>query len=70
MIDAIIDGHVQGIATYLGLAKTKEDKPVTQERNINVPSKWEVAAWAEVTDKGFLKARVQVQLLRGRGLGL
>ncbi|WP_091014763.1 N-acetylmuramoyl-L-alanine amidase [Paenibacillus amylolyticus] len=31
VIDAIIDGHVQGIATYLGLAKTKEDKPLTSE---------------------------------------
>ncbi|WP_405131826.1 N-acetylmuramoyl-L-alanine amidase [Paenibacillus sp. FSL H8-0317] len=53
VIDAIIDGHVQGIATYLGLAKTKEDKSVTQERNVNVPSKWAETTWKEVTDKGF-----------------
>lgn len=52
VIDAIIDGHVQGIATYLGLAKTKEDKPVTV-RDINMPSKWAVTAWKEVTEKGF-----------------
>lgn len=31
----------------------KEDKPVTQERDINVPSKWAAASWKEVTDKGF-----------------
>ncbi|SEL81133.1 hypothetical protein [Paenibacillus sp. OK003] len=55
VIDAIIDGHVQGIATYLGLKiKTvKEDKPVTQERDVNVPSKWAEAAWTEVTANGY-----------------
>ncbi|WP_419890741.1 N-acetylmuramoyl-L-alanine amidase [Paenibacillus xylanexedens] len=53
VINAIIDGHVQGIATYLGLKRTKEDKPVTQERDINVPSKWAETTWKEVTDKGF-----------------
>nr|WP_145402946.1 N-acetylmuramoyl-L-alanine amidase [Paenibacillus xylanexedens] len=55
LIDAIIDGHVQGIATYLGLTNktVKEDKPVTQERDINVPSKWAEAAWAEVTVNGY-----------------
>ncbi|MDQ0719825.1 lysozyme [Paenibacillus sp. W4I10] len=31
----------------------KEDKPVTQERDINVPSKWAETTWKEVTDKGF-----------------
>lgn len=31
----------------------KEDKPVTQERDINVPSKWAEAAWAEVTANGY-----------------
>jgi len=53
VIDAIIDGHVQGIATYLGLAKTKEDKPVTQERDINVPSGWAKETWQDLTEKGF-----------------
>lgn len=53
VIDAIIDGHVQGIATYLGLAKTKEDKPVKQERDINVPSGWAKDTWQELTKKGF-----------------
>ncbi|MEO2261164.1 lysozyme [Paenibacillus amylolyticus] len=33
--------------------ETKEDKPVTQERDINVPSKWAETTWKEVTDKGF-----------------
>ncbi|MDN8590800.1 glycoside hydrolase family 25 protein [Paenibacillus sp. 11B] len=31
----------------------KEDKPVSQERDINVPSKWAEAAWAEVTANGY-----------------
>ncbi|WP_405154792.1 glycoside hydrolase family 25 protein [Paenibacillus sp. FSL K6-0108] len=31
----------------------KEDKPVTQERDINVPSKWAETVWKEVTEKGF-----------------
>ncbi|WP_082560417.1 N-acetylmuramoyl-L-alanine amidase [Paenibacillus sp. Root52] len=53
VIDAIIDGHVQGIATYLGLVNTKEDKPVTQGRDINVPSKWAETTWAEVTANGY-----------------
>ncbi|MEK4276463.1 N-acetylmuramoyl-L-alanine amidase [Paenibacillus sp. FSL R7-0026] len=53
VIDAIIDGHVQGIATYLGLSKTKEEKPVTQGRDINVPSKWAETTWKGVTEKGF-----------------
>lgn len=55
VIDSIIDGHVQGIATYLGLqSKTvKEGKPVAQQRDINVPSKWAESTWKEVTDKGF-----------------
>ncbi|MBE7897245.1 lysozyme [Paenibacillus polymyxa] len=31
----------------------KEDKPVSQERDINVPSKWAATAWAEVTANGY-----------------
>lgn len=31
----------------------KEGKPVTQERDINEPSKWAAAAWAEVTANGY-----------------
>ncbi|MEK4113211.1 N-acetylmuramoyl-L-alanine amidase [Paenibacillus sp. FSL M7-1414] len=54
VINAIIDGHVQGIASYLGLKrKAGEDKPVTQERDINVPSKWAEVVWADLTDKGY-----------------
>ncbi|WP_339787041.1 N-acetylmuramoyl-L-alanine amidase [Paenibacillus sp. FSL R7-0313] len=54
VIDAIIDGHVQGIATYLGLkSKGKEVKSVTQERNINAPSGWAKETWEELTKKGF-----------------
>lgn len=31
----------------------KEDKPVTQERDINVPSNWAKESWEEMTKKGF-----------------
>lgn len=31
----------------------KEEKPVTQERDVNVPSKWAEGVWKEVTEKGF-----------------
>ncbi|WP_240636496.1 glycoside hydrolase family 25 protein [Paenibacillus silvae] len=30
-----------------------EDKPVTQERDINVPSKWAAASWEEMTENGY-----------------
>ncbi|OPG94085.1 cell wall hydrolase [Chryseobacterium mucoviscidosis] len=54
VIDVIIDGHVQGIATYLGLkSKGKEVKPVTQERDINEPSSWAKETWEDLTKKGF-----------------
>lgn len=41
---------------YYGQTPVKEDKPVTQPvttRDINVPSKWAEAAWAEVTANGY-----------------
>lgn len=54
VINAIIDGHVKGIAAYLGLqSKTKEDTNVVQDRDINVPSKWAETTWKEVKEKGF-----------------
>ncbi|WP_127539402.1 N-acetylmuramoyl-L-alanine amidase [Paenibacillus illinoisensis] len=54
VIDAIIEGHVQGIVAYLGLkSKAKEVKTMTQERDINVPSMWAETTWKEVTEKGF-----------------
>ncbi|WP_366294481.1 glycoside hydrolase family 25 protein [Paenibacillus sp. AN1007] len=31
----------------------KEEKPVTQERDINVPSKWAAASWEEMTKNGY-----------------
>lgn len=42
----------QYLINYYGQT-VKEDKPVTQERDINVPSKWAEAAWAEVTANGY-----------------
>lgn len=57
VIDAIIDGHVQGIVTYLGLTmKKKEDKPVTL-RDINVVSAWAEASWEEVTANGYFDGK-------------
>ncbi|MCA4756342.1 N-acetylmuramoyl-L-alanine amidase [Mycolicibacterium fortuitum] len=52
IIDALITGHVNGIAKYLGLKK-KEAEKVPQERDINVVSPWAAAAWEEATKKGF-----------------
>ncbi|CAM4460517.1 GH25 family lysozyme [Paenibacillus xylanexedens] len=42
----------QYLINYYGQAPVKEDKPVSQ-RDINVPSKWAEAAWAEVTANGY-----------------
>lgn len=57
VINAIIDGHVQGIVTYLGLTmKEKEDKPVTL-RDINVVSAWAEASWEEVTANGYFDGK-------------
>ncbi|WP_339309714.1 GH25 family lysozyme [Paenibacillus sp. FSL k6-2145] len=42
----------QYLINYYGQAPIKEDKPVTV-RDINVPSKWAEAAWAEVTANGY-----------------
>ncbi|PQP81230.1 hypothetical protein C0Q44_22695 [Paenibacillus sp. PCH8] len=39
----------------------KEDKPVTQERDINLPSKWAEATWKEVTEKGFFDGTRQAR---------
>ncbi|UNK20185.1 N-acetylmuramoyl-L-alanine amidase [Paenibacillus sp. N3/727] len=52
VIDALIEGHVQGIAKYLGLNK-KEGKPVTKERDINIVSPWAEAVWKDMTDKKY-----------------
>ncbi|RPK29884.1 N-acetylmuramoyl-L-alanine amidase [Paenibacillus xylanexedens] len=58
VIDAIIDGHVLGISAYLGLnKKVKEEKPVTQEKDINIPSKWAESAWTDLTSKGYFDGR-------------
>ncbi|MFE6076713.1 M23 family metallopeptidase [Paenibacillus sp. NPDC057886] len=43
----------QYLINYYGLKPDKEDKPVTQARDTNVPSKWAEAAWAEVTANGY-----------------
>ncbi|HAF97558.1 N-acetylmuramoyl-L-alanine amidase family protein [Paenibacillus lactis] len=52
VIDALIDGHVKGIAKYLGLKK-KEGKSITKERDINVVSSWAAPAWEEATKEGL-----------------
>lgn len=53
VIDALIAGHVNGIAKYLGLKK-KEDKPVSNpNRDINVVSPWASSAWEAATKLGY-----------------
>lgn len=54
VIDTLIDGHVSGIAKYLGLKK-KEGEPVSNPtRDINVVSPWAAAAWEEMTKNGYI----------------
>lgn len=54
VIEKVIGGHVQGIVEYLGLkSKTKEEMPVSQERDINVPSKWAEASWKKAQANGY-----------------
>ncbi|WP_339271766.1 N-acetylmuramoyl-L-alanine amidase [Paenibacillus sp. FSL K6-1330] len=53
VIDALIAGHVAGIAKYLGLKK-KEGKPMSNpNRDINVASPWAVSAWEAATKLGY-----------------
>lgn len=42
----------QYLINYYGQTPVKEDEPVSQ-RDINLPSKWAEAAWAEVTANGY-----------------
>lgn len=55
VIDAIVNGHVTGIAKYLGLKRKESagqiDEPV---RDINVVSHWAAAAWNEAVANGYL----------------
>lgn len=43
----------QYLISYYGQTPVKEDKPVTQERDINVVSPWAAETWAEVTANGY-----------------
>lgn len=52
VIEALIVGHVAGIAKYLGLQR-KEGKPMTKERDINVVSSWAAPAWEAATKLGY-----------------
>lgn len=54
IIDALIVGHVAGIAKYLGLKK-KEGKSVSiPNRDINAVSPWAASAWGEMQQNGYL----------------
>lgn len=53
VINALIDGHVAGIAKYLKLER-KEEKSVTQGRDINQVSPWAAKDWEEATMNGYL----------------
>ncbi|MCM3130365.1 N-acetylmuramoyl-L-alanine amidase [Paenibacillus provencensis] len=52
VIQAIIDGHVKGIASYFGI-KRKETAKVTTERDIHKVSDWAESAWEEMTKNGY-----------------
>ncbi|MBU5356161.1 glycoside hydrolase family 25 protein [Paenibacillus barcinonensis] len=47
------DGTVAELRAKYKNESVKEDKPVTQERDINVPSKWAAASWEEMTKNGY-----------------
>ncbi|CAM3369714.1 lysozyme [Paenibacillus taichungensis] len=52
----VLKGLVRRRQAELDLFNTKdskEGKPLTQERDINVPSKWAETVWEEVTKKGY-----------------
>ncbi|MGN7167970.1 N-acetylmuramoyl-L-alanine amidase [Paenibacillus cellulositrophicus] len=53
VINALIDGHVAGIAKHLELVRM-EEKPVTQERDINQLSPWAAKDWKEATENGYI----------------
>lgn len=52
VIQAIIDGHVKGIASYFGLKK-KQVAKVATERDIHKVSSWAESSWDEMTKNGY-----------------
>ncbi|WP_338542834.1 N-acetylmuramoyl-L-alanine amidase [Paenibacillus tundrae] len=53
VIKTIIEGHVLGIAAYLGLtSKLMEVQPV-KPRDINIVSKWAETAWRDMSERGY-----------------
>lgn len=52
VIQAIIDGHVKGIASYFKLKK-KEAAKVAKERDIDQVSSWAKFSWEEMTKNGY-----------------
>lgn len=52
VIQAIVVGHVKGIATYFGLKK-KEEVKVINEKDITQVSSWAKTAWEEMTKNGY-----------------
>ncbi|MBD7967778.1 N-acetylmuramoyl-L-alanine amidase family protein [Paenibacillus gallinarum] len=56
VIEALINGHVIGVAKYFGLKKKKVAK-VANERDINVVSPWAKTVWEEMTKEGYFDGK-------------
>ncbi|QCT02740.1 cell wall hydrolase/autolysin [Paenibacillus algicola] len=54
VLDALIQGHVTGIANHLGLKKKEEAAVSKNERDINVVSSWAATAWKAMTEQGYV----------------
>lgn len=55
VIVAFIDGHVNGIAKYLGLKKKEGKPPVgNPTSDVNVVSPWAAANWEEMIKNGYV----------------
>lgn len=57
VIDALIQGHVTGIAKYLGLKKREEKQLDNKKRDIDKVSPWAAAAWEEMTENGYFDGK-------------
>ncbi|WP_422661333.1 N-acetylmuramoyl-L-alanine amidase [Paenibacillus sp. EC2-1] len=53
VINALIDGHVKGIAKYLGLKSKEGAKMENTERDINKVSPWAEVVWKDMSEKKY-----------------
>ncbi|MBO2943596.1 N-acetylmuramoyl-L-alanine amidase [Paenibacillus sp. F411] len=54
VLDAIIQGHVTGVAKHLGLKKREGAGVSKNERDINAVSPWAASAWKAMTEQGYV----------------